>query len=91
MGRFPKITIQGVIRSCLSNLSRFDKFDNIDTVESMDPVRNPYTPGAGTPPPELAGRDALREQVHIALERNRIGRPAESVLMVGLLFPEMEG
>lgn len=50
----------------------------------MDPVRNPYTPGAGAPPPELAGRDALCEQVRIALERNRIGRPAKSVLMVGL-------
>ncbi len=50
----------------------------------MDPIRNPYTPGAGTPPPELAGRDTLREQVRIALERNRIGRPAKSVLMVGL-------
>ncbi len=50
----------------------------------MDPIRNPYTPGAGAPPPELAGRDELREQVRIALERNRIGRPAKSVLMVGL-------
>ncbi len=50
----------------------------------MDPIRNPYTPGAGTPPPELAGRDELREQVRIALERNRIGRPAKSVMMVGL-------
>ncbi len=50
----------------------------------MDPIRNPYTPGAGAPPPELAGRDNLREQVRIALERNRIGRPAKSVLMVGL-------
>ena len=27
----------------------------------MDPIRNPYTPGAGTPPPELAGRDELRD------------------------------
>ena len=50
----------------------------------MDPIRNPYTPGAGTPPPELAGREELLEQVRIALERVRIGRPAKSVLMVGL-------
>ena len=50
----------------------------------MDPVTNPYTPGAGTPPPELAGRDKLREQVRIALERVRAGKPAKSVLMVGL-------
>ena len=50
----------------------------------MDPVRNPYAPGAGTPPPELAGRDELRETIRICLERARIGRPAKSLLMVGL-------
>lgn len=50
----------------------------------MDPIANPYTPGAGTPPPELAGRDELREQVRIALERVRRGRPTKSILMVGL-------
>nr|WP_153110580.1 ATP-binding protein [Propionivibrio limicola] len=50
----------------------------------MDPVRNPYAPGAGSPPPELAGRDAFRRIVHIALQRIRIGNPAKSVLMVGL-------
>jgi hypothetical protein len=50
----------------------------------MDPVRNPYAPGAGTPPPELAGRDELRETIRIALERVRAGRPTKSILMVGL-------
>ncbi|MGH0034208.1 MAG: ATP-binding protein [Myxococcota bacterium] len=50
----------------------------------MDPIRNPYSPGAGTPPPELAGRDELREQVRIALERVRAGRSTKSVLMIGL-------
>ncbi|OGB06183.1 MAG: AAA family ATPase [Burkholderiales bacterium RIFCSPHIGHO2_12_FULL_69_20] len=50
----------------------------------MDPVRNPYSPGAGTPPPELAGRGELREKVRIAIERLRLGLPAKSVLMVGL-------
>jgi len=50
----------------------------------MDPVKNPYAPGAGTPPPELAGRDDLREIVRIALERVRAGRPTKSVLLVGL-------
>ena len=50
----------------------------------MDPVRNPYSPGAGTPPPELAGRDELRERVRIALERIRGGKPSKSVLLVGL-------
>ena len=50
----------------------------------MDPVTNPYAPGAGTPPPELAGRDELREKMRIVLERVRRGLPAKSVLMVGL-------
>jgi AAA ATPase-like protein len=50
----------------------------------MDPVKNPYAPGAGTPPPELAGRDELRETIRIALARVRAGRPTKSILMVGL-------
>ena len=50
----------------------------------MDPIKNPYAPRAGTPPPELAGRDELRETVRIALERVRAGRPTKSILMVGL-------
>ena len=50
----------------------------------MDPIKNPYAPGAGTPPPELAGRDELRETIRIALARVRGGRPTKSVLMVGL-------
>lgn len=50
----------------------------------MDPVSNPYAPGAGTPPPELAGRDQIREAVRIAAERIRAGRPAKSLLLVGL-------
>src|SRR5260221_8960395 len=50
----------------------------------MDPITNPFAPGAGTPPPELAGPDDLRETVRIALERVRRGNPTKSVLMVGL-------
>jgi len=50
----------------------------------MDPVKNPYSPGAGTPPPELAGRDDLREKVRISVARIRIGNPAKSIVMVGL-------
>lgn len=50
----------------------------------MDPVANPFAPGAGTPPPELAGRDDLRETVRIALERVRRGLPTKSIIMVGL-------
>lgn len=50
----------------------------------MDPIRNPFAPGAGTPPPELAGRDVLRATLRVALERSRIGRPAKSAMLVGL-------
>lgn len=50
----------------------------------MDPIQNPYSPAAGSPPPELAGRDKLREQIRIAIARIRRGNSAKSVLMVGL-------
>ncbi len=50
----------------------------------MNPVLNPYAPGAGSQPPELAGRDRLLEQVRVAIARLRIGRHAKSVVMVGL-------
>jgi hypothetical protein len=50
----------------------------------VDPVANPFAPGAGTPPPELAGRDDLRETVRVAVERVRRGSPTKSIVMVGL-------
>jgi len=50
----------------------------------MDPRTNPYSPGAGAPPPELAGRAELIERAAIALDRIRARRPAKSMLMVGL-------
>ena len=50
----------------------------------MDPRRNPFAPGAGTPPPQLAGRGPLLEQVSIALDRIRAGRPARSTIFYGL-------
>jgi len=50
----------------------------------MNPVQDPFSPSAGSPPPELAGRDELRESIRIALERARIGRPAKSAMLVGL-------
>ena len=50
----------------------------------MDPIRNPYAPGAGTRPPELAGRDAIRDSAKVMLGRARIGRPTKSIVMVGL-------
>jgi AAA ATPase domain len=50
----------------------------------MDPRTNPYSPGAGTLPPELAGRDEIIEKASIALDRFRVGLPARSLLLVGL-------
>ncbi|GLS29298.1 ATPase [Mesorhizobium albiziae] len=50
----------------------------------MDPVRNPYAPGAGSPPPELAGRSELIEQATVALRRIAIGKAAQSLVLVGL-------
>jgi len=50
----------------------------------MNPETNPFAPGAGAPPPELAGRAELREAVRVVLERARRGRFTKSVLMVGL-------
>ncbi|MDR3775018.1 MAG: ATP-binding protein, partial [Terracidiphilus sp.] len=49
----------------------------------MEPRINPFTPGAGSPPPELAGRAALLEQAVIALDRTRNGLEAKSILLVG--------
>lgn len=50
----------------------------------MDPRTNPYAPGAGTLPPQLAGRDEIIEQVDIQLDRCRNGLPFRSFLLVGL-------
>jgi hypothetical protein len=50
----------------------------------MDPRTNPYSPGAGTPPPELAGRDGIIERAAIALDRIRAGRGARSLILYGL-------
>jgi len=50
----------------------------------MDPRRNPFSPGAGSPPPELAGRDALIERAAVALDRIRDRRAARSIILYGL-------
>jgi hypothetical protein len=48
----------------------------------VDPIRNPYTPGAGTSPPELAGREKLLEQVRIAIARIQAGMSEKSALLL---------
>lgn len=50
----------------------------------MDPVRNPFAPGAGSQPPELAGRRAIVDEARIALNRVIQGRSSQSQLLLGL-------
>ena len=50
----------------------------------MDPLTNPYTPGAGFPPPELAGREQILTNAELAIKRNAIGRPTRSLMFIGL-------
>src|SRR6266568_5206921 len=50
----------------------------------VDPVRNPYAPGAGQRPPELAGRDREIGQFGVVLERVARGRPERSMVLTGL-------
>ena len=50
----------------------------------MDPVRNPYAPGAGTRPPELAGRQEILNAADIAIRRVQAGRFAKSFIFIGL-------
>ncbi len=50
----------------------------------MDPVRNPFSPGAGTRPPALVGREREIEAMDIALQRLRLGRDGRSAMLTGL-------
>jgi len=50
----------------------------------MDKILNPFSPGAGTPPPQLAGRDAILQQALMTLARIKRGRAEKSILLIGL-------
>jgi hypothetical protein len=50
----------------------------------MNSVSNPYSPGAGTQPPELAGREAVLAEIQVTLERIRLGSFSRSSIFVGL-------
>lgn len=50
----------------------------------MDEVRNPFAPGAGSQPPELAGRDEILESARIAVERSIRRKPTQSQILLGL-------
>ena len=50
----------------------------------MDKIANPFSPGAGSPPPELVGRDDILERTRVLLGRTRLKRPEKSFLLTGL-------
>ncbi len=50
----------------------------------MDPIKNPFSPGAGSPPPELAGRAEVLEKTRILLGRIKNNRSEKSILLTGL-------
>src|SRR5271165_2680236 len=50
----------------------------------MDPITNPFSPGAGSPPPELVGRDPILEQARILLGRVKHKKSEKSMLLTGL-------
>ncbi len=50
-----------------------NRYKRIPDRQDMDPIKNPYSPGAGSPPPELVGRD--RNSADFRTEYPVIGRP----------------
>ncbi len=50
----------------------------------MDAIKNPFSPGAGSPPPEMVGREGILEQARILLGRIKEKRPEKSILLTGL-------
>ena len=50
----------------------------------MDYIKNPFSPGTGSPPPELVGRDSVLEKAKVLFKRVRKGRSEKSLLLIGL-------
>jgi hypothetical protein len=50
----------------------------------MDHITNPFSPGAGAPPPELVGREPVLHQAHVLLHRTKAGKSEKSLLLTGL-------
>src|SRR5271154_3615559 len=50
----------------------------------MDAIKNPFSPGAGSPPPEMVGREGIIEQSRVLLGRIKEKRPEKSILLTGL-------
>ena len=50
----------------------------------MNPIENPYRPGAGTKPTFLAGRDEIISKADVLIKRVKIGNPQRSLMLYGL-------
>lgn len=50
----------------------------------MDLIRNPFAPGAGSTPPDLAGRDAILDEAHVNIQRAILGRSTRPQMLLGL-------
>ena len=74
--------------SALSDFIKHYKYHGIyfqiNCYKPVDKIRNPFSPGAGSPPPELAGRDKILEQARVFFGRVRARRPEKSLLLTGL-------
>ena len=64
---------------------------NLCWIPVMDRRRNPFVPGAGLQPPEMAGRDRLLENATIDLDRILAGRPAKGLILLGLRGGRQDG
>ena len=50
----------------------------------MDRIKNPFSPGAGSPPPELCGRGSVLEDAEVLLARTKLKKAEKSIIMTGL-------
>lgn len=81
----PQICNKKFIACNYSNISiYYQNTINHSKITIMDPRLNPYSPGAGNPPPEFSGREKIIEQADIALDRIKAGRPTRGFILYGL-------
>src|ERR1700729_2415869 len=79
----PQRDVCATRRQCFIHQSR-ESARSLNRLLCVDPIRNPYAPGAGQRPPELAGRDREIGQFEIVLERVARSRPERSMVLTGL-------
>ena len=72
------------IHAPLSVYLHINTYNSYEISGGMDKIGNPVSPGAGSPPPELAGRDGIIEQTRVLLGRVPTERPEKSLLLTSL-------